>query len=117
MMDKRRAKMDSLSDLSDEMSKVIGDDFAKGMGKMKKVTVASDSEEGLKEGLNKAQDIMKKKLGEQPSSDSVVGERSYDAEPMEDMEEEMEDEMMDEESPEAMRKKIMELQKKLADLE
>lgn len=114
MMDKRKAKMDSLSELSDEMSKMIGDDFSKGMGKMKKVTVASDSEEGLKEGLDKAQDIMKKKLGEQPSSDSVVGERSYDAEPME---EEMEEEMMDEDSPEAIRKKIMELQKKLSDLE
>ena len=113
-MDKRKAKMESLSNLSDEMSKMIGGDYSKGLGKMKKVTVASDSEEGLSEGLDKAKEIMKKKLGEQPSGDSAVGERSYDAEPME--EEEKSDDM-EKESPGALREKIQELQKKLASLE
>jgi CO dehydrogenase/acetyl-CoA synthase beta subunit len=32
---------------------------------MKKVTVAADSEEGLKEGLKKAEDVIEKKMGEE----------------------------------------------------
>ena len=120
-MQKRKAKMSALSNLSDEMSKMIGDDYAKGMGKMK-VTVASDSEEGLKEGLDKAQEIMKKKLGEQKSEDSYMGDRSHDAKPMDyadkmmDMGKPEKDEM-DDDSPEYLKKKIEKLQKKLAEME
>jgi hypothetical protein len=118
-MKKRKAKMDALSNLSNEMSKMMGDDYAKGLGKMK-VTVASDSEKGLKEGLDKAQEIMKKKLGEKEMDDSYMGERSHDTKSMD-----YADKMMDmgskkedsKEDPEYLKKKIEELQKKLAELE
>ena len=119
-MQKRKAKMDALSSLSDEMTKMIGDDYAKDMGKMK-VTVASDSQEGMEEGLSKAQEIMQKRLGEDAMGDSYLGERAFDSEPMEEAEEMMEDEMsemeMDEDSPEMLKRKIEELQMKLAELE
>lgn len=112
-MQKRKAKMDALSNLSDEMSKMMGDDYSKGLGKMK-VTVASDSEEGLSKGLDKAQEIMKKKMGEQKSEDSYMGDRSYDAKPMDYADKMMDMGNMDKDS---LKEKIEKLQKKLAEME
>lgn len=55
--DKKAAKMSTLKNLSKEMSEMMGEDV-KGL---KKVTVASDSEEGMRAGLKKAQEILGKK--------------------------------------------------------
>lgn len=49
----KNAKMDVIKGLSDDMA----DHMQERMGKMKKVTVASDSDEGLNEGLDKAKEI------------------------------------------------------------
>ena len=50
-----QAKMDVLQELLEFASKHAGDDI---VGKLKKVTVAAPSEQGLKEGLVKAQDMV-----------------------------------------------------------
>lgn len=67
----------------------MGSDLAEKLKgkKMKKVTVASDSEEGLMEGLDKAEDMLEKK---QSFKDAFLNRNK------EDMEEESEDEMEDE---------------------
>jgi hypothetical protein len=51
----RKAKMDVL----DHMSKMAEDAMGDRLKGMKKVTVASDSEHGLEEGLDKAHDLLK----------------------------------------------------------
>lgn len=56
---KMEAKLKLLKDLKKEM---LGEMFGDKMEGLKKVTVASDSEEGLEEGLDKAQEIMKKRM-------------------------------------------------------
>jgi replication-associated recombination protein RarA len=76
-------------------------DMAGQMKGLKKVTVASNDEEGLKKGLNKAQEI--------------IGSASEDAEPSEEMEEEIEESPM-EESSESPDEEIAELEKKIAEL-
>jgi hypothetical protein len=50
-------------DKSGEMHSPKGEELAKN-AKFKKVTVMSDSKEGLEKGLSKAQKILKAKLGE-----------------------------------------------------
>lgn len=85
-----------------EIMDMLKGDMAGQMKGLKKVTVASNDEEGLKKGLNKAQEI--------------IGSATEDAEPAED---EMEDEL--EESPEmeaseSPDEEIAELEKKLAEL-
>lgn len=52
---KKDAKLSVLKHLREMASGMMGDDLKSGM---KKVTVASDSTEGLKEGLNKAEDVV-----------------------------------------------------------
>lgn len=49
----KKAKMSMLQSLKDDMSGMAGDD-------MKKVTVASDSAHGLREGMKKAEDVISK---------------------------------------------------------
>ena len=58
---KRMMRMKTLQELKEEMLDEIGESYEPHMEKMKKVTVASDSQEGLDEGLNKAQEILKKR--------------------------------------------------------
>lgn len=61
-MDKKlAAKSKMLKELKKSMMEEMGAPFGEKMKEMKKVTVASDSEEGLEEGLSKAQQILKKK--------------------------------------------------------
>lgn len=50
----KSSKMGVLQALKDEMGKMIGG----GLGSVKKVTVAAPDEAGLKEGLDKAQDLI-----------------------------------------------------------
>lgn len=92
---KKKAKKEMLSALSSEMKDMMREGYKDSdlMDKMK-VTVASDSEEGLEEGLSKAQEIMKKKsLG---MSKMMYGEEEdemyddeYEKEDMYDEEDEM----------------------------
>lgn len=96
---KKDAKKGMLKGLSDQMREMMGEGY-EGMKDMKKVTVASPTEEGLEEGLDKAKEILKKKLGE-------------DAE----MEESEEREEKEEMSKEDIQEKIEKLQKLLEDME
>ena len=59
-MDKKKAKRSQLKELSKEMSKMMGESYSEGMPKQK-VTVAADSKEGLKAGLDKAKDLLSKR--------------------------------------------------------
>lgn len=121
-MDKRSAKLSQLKELSKEMKKMMGDGFAEGMKGMQKVTVASDSKEGLQKGLSKAQEIMKKKglMEEMPEKEdkeevceACEGEGCEQCEEMEEYEEGMEEDM----SADAIKEKIKKLQEKLKDME
>jgi len=56
-----KAKMMALKDMKSKMKGKVGESIADKMPM--KVTVASDTEEGLKEGLSKAEEIMKMKMG------------------------------------------------------
>lgn len=65
---KQKAKKMALKDLKKSLKKKMGEgmDASELMEKAPmKVTVASDSEEGLKEGLSKADEILKKKMKEE----------------------------------------------------
>jgi hypothetical protein len=87
MEDKSKAKAHMLKELSKEMSNDSNQGLKDILGKkngMKKVTVASDSEEGLQKGLSMAEKLMKLKEGKKES-------------PMEEMSEES---MEEDESPE-----------------
>ena len=52
----KSSKMSMLKALKDEMNGMMKNDLED--GKLKKIEVASDSEEGLKAGLDKAQDVI-----------------------------------------------------------
>jgi len=111
---KKKARIGMLKELSKEMADgQYGDLKEKMAGKqLNKVTVMSDSPEGLKKGLSKAEEIMKKKS-------ELMGESEDSDEEMEDEAEEMEQEEpseMEDESPEAIQAKIEELKAKLAKL-
>lgn len=115
---KGMAKLSQLSELSKEMRKMMGDDYAKGL---QKVTVASDSPEGLKKGLSKAQEIMEKKGLMKEEKEDKAEEMEEDemceaceGEGCEACEEQEEKEEM---SPEMIKKQIKELQAKLAEME
>jgi hypothetical protein len=101
MEKKAQAKSEMLKNLSSAMSddtnaplkEMLG---KKGMKGMKKVSVMSDSEEGLKKGLTMAEKIMKAKSEKSGESDD-----SYE-EDMEDESMEPSDHHMDEMSEEEM---------------
>lgn len=69
---KKDAKRKAIKSLKDEMADMMGDRYSDGMKDKMSVKVISDSEEGIEEGLSKAQEIMKKRkamMGEQDSPD------------------------------------------------
>lgn len=86
----KEAKLSAIS----EMKKMAEDAMSEKLGSLKKVTVAAPDEESLKEGLEKAEDIVESKLGEDDSE-------------MEDSEEEGSE--VAEMSEEELDKKIQEL--------
>lgn len=91
-----------------EMRKMASDEMALPLKNLKKVTVASDSPEGVKEGLDKAQDMMGHMAEGSPEEEMLESpemEMSESGEHEEKSEEEM--------SPEELQMKIMELQKLL----
>ena len=89
---KLEAKANLMKSLSDE----IGSDISKELTGVNKVTVASDSEEGLKDGLEKAEDILEGKENKESEDESE----------QEDMEESSDD----------VNSQIAELEKKLEEL-
>jgi len=69
---KKEAKMEMLKQLKKMMHEDMYDGMDEEMdkmGKMKKVTVMSDSKEGLEEGLSKAEQILKKKMMDKEDMD------------------------------------------------
>lgn len=64
----KSAKMDILNEIKDMTQSEMGNDLKKVKG-MKKVVVASPTEEGLKEGLEKAGDVVEEKMGEESESE------------------------------------------------
>jgi len=93
----KNAKVEAIKKLRGKMSKLIGEGI---QGKMQKVVVASPDKEGLKEGLDKAKDIIEKK---DELKDPVLPEEC-------DYEEEASEEMMD---PSEIEAKIAELKEML----
>lgn len=90
-MDKKSAKSAMLKELSKEMSDDQYSplkDLMKGK-KMQKVSVMSDSPEGLKKGLSKAEQLLKMKGYEDESSEEESEEESVEEEMDEMSEEEM----------------------------
>lgn len=100
----KSAKLSVLKDLSSEMAGMMGDKL-KGL---KKVTVASDSKEGLKEGLEKAESLLEGHLPE-----SEMSQMSED----EESESEMVDSEEEPQSKEEILAEIEELKKKLAEMQ
>jgi|LakMenEpi03Aug12_release.lakeMendotaPanAssembly.Ray.scaffolds.fasta_scaffold222984_3 TATA-binding protein-associated factor Taf7 len=99
-------RMHAKAAMAKELSDSLGSDIMDGIGGMKKVTVASNSEKGLKEGLEKAEDVLESKMKKED-------EESDSEEEMEDSEEEdMDDE---EESSSDLESEIAELEKELED--
>ena len=91
-------RMDAKAAMAKELSDSLGSDIMGGIEGMKKVTVASDSEKGLKEGLEKAEDVLESKMEKEDEAS--------------DSEEEMSDE---EESSPDLESEIAELEKELED--
>jgi hypothetical protein len=112
MEKKSQAKAAMLKELSKEMSDDMYSPMKDMLGKkgMKKVTVASDSPEGLEKGLSMAEKLMKLKSGE--SSKEEMPEAEYESEEEESPEMEAADEMS-EMSPEEMEAMYEMLKQKL----
>jgi phage shock protein A len=93
-------KMKAKASMAKELSDTLGGDIAEDMKGMSKVTVASDSEQGLKKGLEKAEEVLEDKMDSEQES--------------EDMAEKEEPEM--EESSDDLKSQIEELKRQLEDL-
>jgi hypothetical protein len=109
---KLRAKASMAKELSDMLGSDLTDDIK---GAVKKVTVASDSEEGLKKGLEKAEDILEGDEEENESEDSEDSEESDKGEGMH-MRHRYRHGQSDSESPEEIEMKIEELKRQLEDI-
>jgi hypothetical protein len=103
---KHDGHMKAKADMSKELSDTLGADIMKNLKPdgVKKVVVASNSEEGLKEGLEKAEDVIESKSH---TLDKINGEEDCDSEEESD-ESESESEDVD--------MRIAELEKQLQEL-
>lgn len=106
-------KMAAKAAMAKELSDLLGSDLADEVKGVKKVTVASDSEEGLEEGLEKAQEVLKSKSMKDESD-----EMEDESEEMEDESEEESEEDESEESEEMadVEDEIAKLEKQIAQL-
>jgi len=96
---KKESKLGVLKDLKSTMSEMMGEDMK---GKMMKATVAAKTPEDLKEGLDKAKDI----VSELPSEDQEMSEEaSYE-----------EDMLAECDTPEEIDEMIAKLQEKKQEL-
>jgi hypothetical protein len=101
----KKAKLAALKDAHGLASEMMKD----GLGGLKKVTVASDSKEGLKKGLDKAEDM----LGEQESEDEEMGAKeASESEEFEDAQDESEP--MSEEEIDAKIEELLKLKEQLS---
>ncbi len=97
-MDKKTAKMDMLKELSKEMSDDQYSPLAEKLKgkKLQKVSVMSDSKEGLKKGLSKAEELLKMKGygdSEEESEEGEEGESEEEASEVPEMPEMSEEQM------------------------
>lgn len=108
-----KAKMSVLSNLKDDMAEMMKDRLHDGL---KKVTVASDSPEGIKAGLDKAKQIvgeMSPAKAEKEAHEAEEGEEegaeheAAESPEMEEKEHEGDEEEMSEEELDAKIKKLM----------
>jgi chromosome segregation ATPase len=102
--EKLKAKANVMKDLSDLLSKDMGEDMAS----MKKVTVASDSKEGLEKGLEKAKHIIEKKPEMDESSEEEKKDLEESLESPEEEEKELEEGSEDSEDVDSEIKKLEE---------
>jgi hypothetical protein len=103
----KKAKLDVVKELSSQAGEMLGDKL-KGL---KKVTVASDSKEGLKAGLEKAESILEKHDEASPvqkMEEEMGADLDHDGEEGES-EEHKEEVLGEEMSPEEIEAKIQEL--------
>ena len=101
----KKAKLSALKEAHGMASEAMKE----GLSGAKKVSVMSDSKQGLKKGL----DLAEKIVGEQEDEDSEEGEKMEDAQ--EGFEDQQESSMpMDEEEIDAQIQKLMELKAKLS---
>lgn len=85
--------MEAKATMAKELSDVLGGDLLEDMKGLKKVTVASNSPEGLKKGLEKAEDMLSRKMSVEDSEDEDMeeSEDEREEEESEEREEEVED--------------------------
>jgi len=102
---KMNRHMEAKAAMAKELSDLLGSDLAEGVKGIKKVTVASDSEEGLEKGLEKAQEVLDAK-----------DEMGDESEEMEDESEEMEDESEDESEMSDVQDEIAKLEEQIKQL-
>lgn len=106
LLEKKRGESKSMRPLEKDakmravhqMRKMASDEMVEPLKGLKKVTVASDSSEGLKTGLDKAEDLIESKMSEMPDEEEV----------MDSAKEEMGEEEL--QSPEEIDAKIKELE-------
>ncbi len=106
--DMSEGRMKARSSVLDELMDNMDDRDSKKLG-MGKVSVSADSKEGLKEGLDKAKDL----VGKTPEMESLNPEESTEEEASESPEMEAEEH---EPTPEELMAEIEELKAKLAKL-
>jgi len=76
-----KKKLEAKKKMLKELKSMMRDDYYSPMkDDMKKITVMSDSEEGLKEGLSKAEEIMKMKGLDEDERDEEREEESEEGE-------------------------------------
>ena len=109
--DKKMAKLKALKELKDNMSSMAQDGLGKALS-MKKVTVAAPDSDKLKEGLDKAKEL----VGEMPDDESPMVEPEEDQHDGHDMEEveseDLEKEVEECESPEEIDQLMKKLEEK-----
>lgn len=108
-------KLAAKANMMKELSGLLGKDMAGDMGSLKKVTVASDSKEGLEAGLEKAKDVIEKKpdMGDMLEG---LNDKHKDPDSIEESDESPEEESSESESEESIEDEIKKLEEKLAEM-
>ncbi len=86
---KMNRHMEAKAAMAKELSDLLGSDLAEGVKGLKKVTVASDSEEGLEEGLEKAIEALDSEDGESMEDSESESEEMEGEEDMSEIEDEI----------------------------
>ncbi len=86
---KMNRHMEAKAAMAKELSDLLGSDLAEGVKGLKKVTVASDSEEGLEEGLEKAREVLGSEDEESMEDSESESEEMESEEDMSEVEDEI----------------------------